>query len=831
MKIVAELGKATFVAGDGARHVFNQSGAIYTAPVGFYRRLVKNADNTWQLTNLHSDKYYKFLADGRLDSVRRVIDGAVVAQCTYNGQGQLTQVQSGGSSIGFSYSNSRISTITDTFGSVHTLIYASGRLTEHRLPALGGVVKKTVFAYDTSGIVKQVTDPALKTWNYTFDSSGSLTGTSAPDGATYTFGAALASPTLPGASASETPASSAESGSTVSGWPQDVTASGQSSGPSGAVHYGFDSLGRIVAYQGANGDRCVYSYDSQNNRTGKLLASGGSWSWAYDANGRLISETEPDSLQVGYTRDIDGRVLTVNRGGVAVLSYAHDSQGRLTTASAANGPAVDFGYGADGNLSSITVDGVARDIEFNSSGKLVAVENLSGVSHQYSWNGSLLQQETDARGRVSQYQRDGWGRITQVAFPTTGNTTESWQYDSLGFVISAVTGAGSYSFARNDSGLITSVTGPEGTTSAAYVGGRVSYVQDIAGRRHSYTWNSEGCVSKVLANDGTGAVDYTYNANNQIATCTYPNDVKTTYDYDGSARLNVVTHRKVSTNALIRSHTAVFGSGNRIAQVTEQPTGDVTTFQYDTGGRLVSEERTGALSYRSEYTYTADGMPLTIKRWENGAQSANILCQYTSHGLLQSVSDSIPNLTEHYSWYSDRTLQSFTGPGYLRLLEYDEHRRLTKISKQVGSGAPITLYTYSYDLDDAIASFVDHTSGQITRFALGVSLLSGDLLIVSQKPTSGGSWTEVARYFHGLDQIVKVNGSFFLNGLTAGPVAVGSTGAITGLCSIDSCGILRQGSGVLASAAQLPGRVVHEGITISIPSGGASILERALRIS
>jgi hypothetical protein len=156
---------------------------------------------------------------------------------------------------------------------------------------------------------------------------------------------------------------------------------------------------------------------------------------------------------------------------------------------------------------------------------------------------------------------------------------------------------------------------------------------------------------------------------------------------------------------------------------------------------------------------------------------------------------------------------------------------LTKISKQVGSGAPITLYTYSYDLDDAIASFVDHTSGQITRFALGVSLLSGDLLIVSQKPTSGGSWTEVARYFHGLDQIVKVNGSFFLNGLTAGPVAVGSTGAITGLCSIDSCGILRQGSGVLASAAQLPGRVVHEGITISIPSGGASILERALRIS
>jgi len=52
---------------------------------------------------------------------------------------------------------------------------------------------------------------------------------------------------------------------------------------------------------------------------------------------------------------------------------------------------------------------------------------------------------------------------------------------------------------------------------------------------------------------------------------------------------------------------------------------------------------------------------------------------YDGAGRLNQVVDAATNTTETYVWNADGTLASFSGPGYTRLLEYDEEGRLLRI--------------------------------------------------------------------------------------------------------------------------------------------------------
>ncbi len=72
---------------------------------------------------------------------------------------------------------------------------------------------------------------------------------------------------------------------------------------------------------------------------------------------------------------------------------------------------------------------------------------------------------------------------------------------------------------------------------------------------------------------------------------------------------------------------------------------------------------------------------------------------YDGAGRLIQVVDAATNTTETYVWNADGTLASFPGPGYTRLLKYDEEGRLVRIRRDYGGGNVPLAYEYGYGFD------------------------------------------------------------------------------------------------------------------------------------
>ena len=62
-------------------------------------------------------------------------------------------------------------------------------------------------------------------------------------------------------------------------------------------------------------------------------------------------------------------------------------------------------------------------------------------------------------------------------------------------------------------------------------------------------------------------------------------------------------------------------------------------------------------------------------------------------------------------WNADGTLASYPGPGYTRLLEYDEEGRFVKIKRNTG-GTITTVYEYGYGCDGGRSWKKDYLQNQ-----------------------------------------------------------------------------------------------------------------------
>jgi len=129
---------------------------------------------------------------------------------------------------------------------------------------------------------------------------------------------------------------------------------------------------------------------------------------------------------------------------------------------------------------------------------------------------------------------------------------------------------------------------------------------------------------------------------------------------------------------------------------------------------------------------------------------------YDGAGRLIQVVDAATNTTEAYVWNADGTLASFPGPGYVRLLEYDEEGRLIRIRRDYGGGNVQLAYEYAYGFDGGRRWRKDYINGVWTRYPCGVACGAGDL-VEQQKPLDGGSWTTSALYLQGISLVRRNN--------------------------------------------------------------------------
>ncbi len=264
-----------------------------------------------------------------------------------------------------------------------------------------------------------------------------------------------------------------------------------------------------------------------------------------------------------------------------MTSYGYDTHGNLTSVQDANGHTTSYGVNTLGQQTSLT-DGESRMWLTGYDTNGFPNSSTDPLSHVTSWvNNSVGQttQRTDALSRVTNYTLDDWGRTTAVAYPTSGNTGLGFVYNPAGQLTqsSDVTGIRTYGY--NTLGQRTSMTDPRGNTSATYDPlGNLLTQTDVSSRQVTNTLNSLYQLASVLDGGDNAHADYAYNVDGLVTTVTYPNGTQTTYGYDGANRLTSLSHKVVATNTVLVSYAATYDNANRLTSITEQPSGDVTTF-------------------------------------------------------------------------------------------------------------------------------------------------------------------------------------------------------------------------------------------------------------
>ncbi len=431
--------------------------------------------------------------------------------------------------------------------------------------------------------------------------------------------------------------------------------------------------------------------------------------------------------------------VTDARGKISTTAY--NANGLVTSSADSTGRATSFGYDANANQTSTTVTNGAQQYVTS------LVYNTAGQPTS----------RTDATARVTNYTYDAWGRLLQQAFPTSGRTSVTMAYDVNGNLTTATDATGSRSFLYDLWNRRLSLSDPRGNTSATYdASGNILSQSDVSGRTISNVFDAAGQISSVTDGNGTGSL--TYNTKGQIATLTYPNNVLATYAYDNGGRATGLTHKKAD-NTLLIGYAATYDNAGRLSQIVETPSNDVTTYSYDNADRLLSEVRTGTKPYSGAYTYDDAGRRLSALVITNGVTTHNGTYSYDGAGRLQQVVDSATSLTENYVWNADGTLASYPGPGYTRLLEYDEEGRLVRIKRNTG-GTITTAYEYGYGYDGGRRWRKDYLQNQWTWYPCGVACSAGEL-VEQQSDLTGATWTTTLTCLRALHSCVAKGSVLF----------------------------------------------------------------------
>jgi YD repeat-containing protein len=808
---------ATVIAGDGTETIYTLSGSSYIAPVGTYDTLVKNANGTWMLTQ-KMGTIVNFRSDGTLGSI--VDTHGNTTTCVYTGSNLTSVVDPSGRALTLGYSGASLASVTDIEGRVWTLAYdSSGRLAQLTDPPLNGASYSRVFGYDTNSNLAAHTNRLGKTWAFAYGSGGVLSSQTDPSGNASGASAGV------NHSVGVQPNTMQTNLAHAPVWPSNVVAAGGWTDPTGAnVQYGYDSSGRMVAVQGATDECAVVGYDASNNKTSHQTSSGATWQWAYDGTGNALTSTDPLNLTTRMTYDSASRLLTNADPTGSQTQYAYSASGSLTTLTDPLNNVTHNAYDAYGNLTQ-TTDPLNRTTThtYDAWGNRTKSADPLGNATTYQYTASRVTQRTDPLGRVTNYAYDTWGRQVGVTYPTTGNPSVALTLDAEGRLTQSMDGTGTRTYAYDPWGRKTAMTDPMGNTAATYDGaGRMLTQTDVSGRTHSYAYDSSTRLQSV--GDGSGTVSYTYNADSRPATAVYPNGTQATYGYDTSGRVTSLAHTLVSTRATIISYAAQYDSAGRLTQVTEQPSGAVTTYQYDSASRLLSETRTGQSPYSGTYTYFNDGSRKTALTVTNGATTQNGTYTYDGGGRLTQVNDTVSGL-ETYAWNQDSTLASMPRPGYTALMGYDEEGRLTTIQHSAG-GTVTPAYEYAYGADGGRRWRKDLAGDVWTWYPCGVACGAGQL-VETQSDLTGDTWTTSAQYLQGRG-LVQRNAEFHhpnISGVNA--VITGSTGAVLSSNLYDQFGVQQATQG----QAQTPYRcgqqaeegTVQNGKSLRLPSVAASL--------
>lgn len=402
--------------------------------------------------------------------------------------------------------NSQNTTYTyDRSGNVKTIVAPAGTTTL-TYDALDRVIESkdplngtTKFGYNTAGQLTQVIDPRNMATTYVYDGFGQLWAQYSPDSGTSTF---------------------------------QYNAAGQRTtmtrNDGSITTYGYDGLGRPSSAS-VGGQSLLYLYDTCANGKGRLCRTENQQTnavsltlFSYMPDGRIAGRQDWTPTSDYYT------------------NYYYDSIGRLNSIAYPNGMAVGYGY-ANGKQTAMTVNigGTISNVVVGASyrpfGPSTGWSYGNGLTRNYYYDQNYTAGDerltgiTTMNGGVTLQSLlrtyDSNDRATQTTNYITPSLTQSYGYDALSRLTSAVWDSGNQS---------------------------QSLTYDPNGNRTSYRWHTPTSTPEPYVIDSASNrvinthIAYSYDGRGNRATQSWGGSTAT-YGYDGFNRQTSVSRDAASS--------------------------------------------------------------------------------------------------------------------------------------------------------------------------------------------------------------------------------------------------------------------------------------------
>jgi RHS repeat-associated protein len=447
-----------------------------------------------------------------------------------------------------------------------------------------GTTQVTQVAYDASGNVTKATDPAGRTYSFTYDADGAdlLTVSNTTGGADDLLFTASYN---------------------LQHEPVSITdASG------GTSTFAYNSRGQTVSATDALGNITKYTYDGRGYLTGiQGPVAGATQAFTYDGAGRVASTTDPAQGTVAFTYDDADRPLTATfpDGTKASVTYhllelasrtdrlgqtahlAYDAARELTSVTDAAGNQTVLGYSPSGKLASIqSPNGGTTTFSYDLQDRVAARQFADGTkwTAAYETTSSRVHAITDAMQQTTTYAYNGDNSLAGITYQSAMRPTAavSFTYDSsYGRLVSMTDGTGTTTYAYNP------VASP-----AEPGAGRLAQVQSPAAGGTAvdtiaYTWDLRG---RLVGQNVDGAAATTaYDALGRIKSVVNALDAFQ-YGYsDGTGRVTSITPSHAPSAAMTYLDPK---GGGLLGSITYQGAGGTTLAQlgyaYDAGDRVTS---------------------------------------------------------------------------------------------------------------------------------------------------------------------------------------------------------------------------------------------------
>ena len=696
------LAGKTIIWGDGREDIYKYNGTVYLPQNGIYSQLTQYQPGKFLIKELNGMKYF--------------FDNAV--------HKKITRIEEpNGNFLSFAYTDTLLTTLTNTAGQSITLAYNSSGNLQTITDAITSPTRVYTYTYDNINNLKDVTDPLSGKMKYTYLVNGPMKTIADKNNnvvdiiyygdytvrevigcnkrQSYGYDTTLKMTTitdyLQNGSNQITKyryqnfenlywITAMESNCCGYNMTFEYDQQGNKTKETDAnghiSTYTYDSRGNMLTMKDALNQITTYKYSTDFNRvTSATNAKGFTSNIAYDIKGNLTQITEPGNLIYTAAYNSNGDIISSTDPIGNIFTYNYDALGNPTTVTAPNGYNAILGYDARGNLLSYTdalshTSSMEYDIldrmkkitdPINNNIQLTydAEGNATVIKNQNSENSFL---KYDASNRMVEY-KDAIGNKTTIGYDAMDNVTG----------LNSAVGANS-TFGYDTKNRLTSIKDALGnSTGLSYDSkGNVTAATLPNGEQYSYVYDNLDRVTTVSDINGTVA-QLAYDKNNNVTSFVNGTGATVTAEYDSINRVKritdalgnatLMTYDKNSNVVSVTDRngftkTLTYDSLNRVKTVTDI-NGSVTTATYDVQGNIAALK--DANNNITNYTYdNLNRVKRTI---------------YPDGNYMQYTYDVKGNITT-------KRLTDATNINYT----YDTLNRI--VTKNLPDGQ---IYTYSYD--------------------------------------------------------------------------------------------------------------------------------------